>query len=150
MRRMLVVILFLLAWTLGACGSVAVNVPPTAGPGDPPTASVPTAVSATLNVTMSDDMYDAATYTVPAGALVTVNVTNQGAAPHTFDILKKGEHLVTYQAEDEEKILWQLSVPAGATSSGTFNAPDEPGEYQIICHVAGHLLTGMEATLIVE
>jgi plastocyanin len=114
------------------------------------TTTVPTIVSVTLNITMTDDSYDSATYTVPAGATVTVNLANQGAAPHTLDILKKGEQLSMFQAEDEDKILWSLAAPARETKSGTFTAPTEPGEYQIICRVPGHLSLGMRATLIVK
>jgi plastocyanin len=114
------------------------------------TAAVPTIPSVTLNITMIDDSYTSATYTVPAGAAVTVNLSNQGAAPHTLDILKKGEQLSIYKVEDEDKILWELAALAGETKTGTFTAPTEPGEYQIICRVPGHLAVGMTATLIVK
>ena len=153
MRQSLVIMMFVFALLLAACGSrqVPANVVATADGSTAPTATVvPTIVSVTLNITMTDDSYDSATYTVPAGATVTVNLANQGAAPHTLDILKKGEQLSTYQAEDEDKILWSLAAPARETKSGTFTAPAEPGEYQIICRVPGHLSVGMRATLIVK
>jgi hypothetical protein len=41
----------------------------------------------TLNVTATDQGYVSSTYTVPAGAEVTVNLTNSGAMAHVFDIL---------------------------------------------------------------
>jgi plastocyanin len=136
--------MFVFALLLAACGSDQVTGNVMA------TTTVPTIVSVTLNITMTDDSYDSATYTVPAGATVTVNLANQGAAPHTLDILKKGEQLSIYKAEDEDKILWELAALAGETKSGTFTAPTEPGEYQIICRVPGHLVVGMSATLIVK
>jgi plastocyanin len=152
MRKMLVIMMFVFVWNLAACGSnkVALNGAPTGAAADPPTAAGPTAVSVTLKITMIDDSYDSPTYTVPAGATVTVKLTNEGAAAHTFDILKKGEQLDTFEATDEDKILWELSALAGETKSGTFTAPAEPGEYQIICRVPGHLLVGMTSTLIVK
>ena len=152
MRQSLVILMFVFTLLLAACGSNQVpgNVMATADASTALPAAVPTIASVTLNITMTDDSYDSATYTVPAGATVTVNLANRGLAPHSFDILKKGEHLRMYQEEDEGKILWGLSAPAGETKSGTFTAPAEPGEYQIICRVPGHLVVGMGATLIVK
>jgi plastocyanin len=129
MRRILIVAMFMLALTLTACGSK----------------------KATLNVTATDQGYDSSTYTVPAGAEVTVNMTNNGAAAHVFAVLKRGEHVTPpYKPTDEDKIFWELVAKAGETQSGTFTAPTEPGEYDIICRVPGHIELGMIATLIVE
>jgi uncharacterized cupredoxin-like copper-binding protein len=107
---------------------------------------------ATLNVTTTDTGYDSATYTVPAGVEVTLKMTNNGILEHEFAILKKGEHVTPpFGAKDEDKILWELdAVQAGTTKSGTFTAPTEPGEYDIICGVPGHIELGMIATLIVK
>ena len=127
MRRIFVIVMFALALT--ACGSNKV----------------------TLNVTATNQRYDSSTYTVPAGAQVTVNMTNHGNAAHVFDILKLGEHVTPpYQPTDEDKILWELVAKAGETQTGTFTAPTEPGEYDIICRVPGHIQLGMTATLIVK
>ena len=129
MRKVLVVAMFVLALTLTACASNQV----------------------TLNVTATDQGYDSSTYTVPAGAEVTVNMTNNGALAHVFDILKLGEHVTApYGEKDKDKILWELVVLAGTSKSDTFTAPTEPGEYDIICRVPGHMQLGMTATLIVE
>jgi plastocyanin len=129
MGKILVVAMFVLALTLTACGPNKV----------------------TLNVTATDQGYDSSTYTVPAGAEVTVNMTNNGALAHVFDILKLGEHVTPpYKPTDEDKILWELVTKAGETKSGTFMTPTEPGEYDIICRVPGHIQLGMVATLIVK
>ena len=130
MKKILFVAMFVLTLTLTACGSNKV----------------------TLNVTASDKGYDSTTYTVPAGAQVTVNMTNNGAAAHVFAVLQLGEHVTPPYAgnRDENKILWELVAPAGTTKSDTFTAPTEPGEYDIICRVPGHIELGMVATLIVE
>ena len=129
MRKIFVIVVFVLALTLTACGPKQV----------------------TLNVTANDQSYDSSTYTVPAGAEVTVNLTNNGALAHVFDILKLGEHVTPpYKPTDHDKILWELVAKTGETKSGTFTAPTEPGEYDIICRVPGHMQLGMTATLIVE
>ncbi len=106
----------------------------------------------TLNVTATDTGYDSKTYTVPAGAEVTLKMTNNGATEHEFAILKKGEHVTPpFGEKDENKILWELDgVESGTTKSGTFTAPTEPGEYDIICGLPGHIELGMTATLIVK
>ena len=106
----------------------------------------------TLNVSATDTGYDSPTYTVPAGAEVTLNLTNNGAIEHEFAILKKGEHVTPpFGDKDEDKIFWELDgVDAGQTKSDTFTAPTEPGEYDVICGIPGHIELGMTATLIVK
>jgi len=108
--------------------------------------------TATLNVTANDKGYDSKTYTVPAGAKVTLNMTNNGVVEHEFAILKLGEHVTPpFGEKDEDKILWELDgVEAGKTKSDTFTAPTEPGEYDVICGIPGHIEMGMVATLIVK
>jgi len=106
----------------------------------------------TLNVSTTDTGYDSKTYTVPAGAEVTLNMTNNGSIEHEFAILKSGEHVTPpFGDKDEDKIYWELDgVDAGETKSDTFTAPTEPGEYDVICGIPGHIELGMVATLIVK
>ena len=106
----------------------------------------------TLDVTATDTGYDSPTYTVPAGAEVTLNLTNNGAIEHEYAILKKGEHVTPpFGEKDEGKIFWELDgVAPGTTASGTFTAPTEPGDYDVICGIPGHIELGMIATLIVK
>jgi uncharacterized cupredoxin-like copper-binding protein len=107
---------------------------------------------ATLNVTATDKGYDSKTYTVPAGAEVTLHMTNNGAVEHEFAILKLGEHVIPpFGEKDEDKILWELDgVEPGSNKTGTFTAPTEPGDYDVICGVPGHIELGMVATLTVK
>jgi uncharacterized cupredoxin-like copper-binding protein len=106
----------------------------------------------TLNVTTTDQGYDSPTYTVPAGVEVTVTMMNNGILQHEFAILKLGEHVTPpFGEKDEDKILWELgAVDAGTSKSGTFTTPTEPGQYDIICRIPGHVELGMVATLIVK
>jgi uncharacterized cupredoxin-like copper-binding protein len=107
---------------------------------------------ATLNVTATDSGYDSKTYTVPAGAEVTVNMTNTGAVEHEFAVLKKDQHVTPpFGEKDEDKIYWELDgVQPGKSKSGTFTAPTEAGQYDVICGIPGHIELGMIATLIVK
>ena len=106
----------------------------------------------TLNVTTTDTGYDSPTYTVSAGGEVTLNLTNNGAIEHEFVIMKLGQHVVApFGPKDEGNIFWELdAVAAGTTKSDTFTAPTEPGEYDVICGVPGHIEMGMIATLTVK
>lgn len=130
MKRIVIVAVFLLALTLTACGGN----------------------KATLNVTATDTGYDSSTYTVPAGAQVTLNMTNNGVLQHEFAILKLDEHVTPpFGEKDEDKILWELDgVDAGTSKSGTFTAPTQPGSYDVICGIPGHIEKGMIATLVVK
>lgn len=107
---------------------------------------------ATLDVTATDKGYDSKTYTVPAGAQVTLNMTNTGAIEHEFAILKKDQHVTPpFGEKDEDKIYWELDgVQPGKTKSDTFTAPTEPGDYDVICGIPGHIELGMIATLTVK
>ena len=131
MKKILVVAVFVLALVLTACGG---------------------SNKVTLNVTATDEGYDSTTYTVPAGAQVKLNMTNNGALEHEFAILKLGEHVTPpFGEKDEDKILWELDgVEAGKTKSDTFTAPTQPGSYDVICGIPGHIEKGMIATLVVK
>jgi len=106
----------------------------------------------TLNVSATDSGYDSKVYTVPAGANVTLNMTNNGAVAHEFAILKSGQHVTPpFGEKDEDKILWELDgVDPNTTKSDTFTAPTQPGEYDVICGIPGHIEQGMTATLVVK
>jgi plastocyanin len=129
MRKMFIVSMFVFAFVLSACGPK----------------------KATLDITANEWSYDSSTYTVPSGAEVTVNMTNNGVFGHVFSILKKGEHVtLPFKSEDESKILWEIAANPRKTKSGSFTAPTEPGEYDILCRIHGHAELGMKATLIVK
>lgn len=122
MKKILLIIVF--ALTLTACSSN----------------------KATLNVTATDQGYDSSTYAVPAGAEVTVKFTNNGASEYGFLILKQDEHVTPFsKAIDSDKVMWYIVAPPGETKSGTFKAPVEPGDYEIICPDLG-----VKATLVVK
>lgn len=106
----------------------------------------------TINVTITDEGYSPNTFTVPAGAEVTLNATNKGVVEHEFAIMKLGTSVTPpFGEKDEGNIFWELdAIAAGTTKSGTFTAPTEPGQYQVICGLPGHIEKGMVASLTVK
>jgi len=106
----------------------------------------------TVNVTLTDFAYDPSTITVPAGAEVTIRATNNGAVEHEFAIMKLGITVEPpFGTKDEGNILWEIEgIEPGTTKSDTFTAPTEPGEYEIVCALAGHIENGMVGKLIVK
>jgi len=106
--------------------------------------------STTINVTMTDFHFEPMEFTVPAGQEITVNATNNGAVEHEFVIFKFGQTAgEKFGDEDEENIYWEVEVQPGQSSTSSFTAPTEPGEYYVTCGIEGHLEAGMNGNLIV-
>jgi uncharacterized cupredoxin-like copper-binding protein len=104
----------------------------------------------TINITMTDFMFEPKEFTVPAGREITVNATNNGAVLHEFVIFKFGTDAgEKFGDEDEENIFWEVEVGPGQSSTVTFTAPTEPGEYSLTCGIEGHLEAGMNGKLTV-
>ncbi len=101
-------------------------------------------------VTGLDFEFAPESWTVPAGALLVVDFDNQGTVEHVFAIMKEGVVATSSVNLDQSLVYRELRAAPGATTSDTFPAPSEPGSYQVICTVSGHLEIGMTAELIVE
>jgi plastocyanin len=109
--------------------------------------------STSLQLTMTDFAFAPNMLTVPAGQEITLRITNNGAVAHDFMIMRQGYELSSHDhagPEAHANAFWeQEQLAAGETVLSKFTAPSEPGEYQIICGVAGHLEAGMVGTLVV-
>lgn len=119
---------------LGACGSgddddAASDTPTTAA--DTPTTAAEDAAGATLSVTAQDIKFAATEPSTSAGS-VTVELVNEGAAPHSFVI----------EGQD-----FRIEAPAGETVTGTVELA--AGSYTFFCDIPGHRDAGMEGTLTV-
>jgi uncharacterized cupredoxin-like copper-binding protein len=127
----LIVILLSLMLTLSACGG---------------------GNKAKINVEMTDTGYAPAQFTVPAGAEVTLVAKNTGLLEHEFAIMEKGYKVEPpFGDKDESHIYWELEqVEAGTTKTGTFTAPTEAGDYEVVCGLQGHIERGMVGTLTVK
>lgn len=104
--------------------------------------------STNIDVTMVDYQYEPNEITIPAGQQITLDLINNGAAPHEFVIMKLGTTVgESFGDEDEENIYWEQEVEPGQQMSVTFTAPNEPGVYQFVCGIEGHYTAGMKGTI---
>jgi uncharacterized cupredoxin-like copper-binding protein len=51
--------------------------------------------------------------------------------------------------EDEVNVYWKIEVGPNGEEDTTFTAPDEAGEYQLVCSTPGHYMAGMVGKIIV-
>lgn len=103
-----------------------------------------------LNVTLSEFKFDPMENTIAAGKEITLKIKNVGADKHEYVIMKKGMTAgEKFGPEDEENIYWEVEVEAGQSTSTTFTAPTDPGDYEIVCGTEGHLEQGMRGKLTV-
>jgi uncharacterized cupredoxin-like copper-binding protein len=107
---------------------------------------------AKINVEMTDTGYVPAEFTVPAGAEVTLVARNTGLLEHEFAIMNKDYKVdPPFGDKDESHIYWELDgVAADTTKTGTFTAPTEPGDYEVVCGLQGHIEKGMVGKLTVK
>ena len=106
--------------------------------------------STTIEVTLIDFQFQPNSFTVPAGKEITFKATNNGAVVHSFVIMKYGTSAGTeFTDEDKPNVYWETEVQPGADINTTFTAPDQPGEYEVVCHIPGHIQAGMVGKLIV-
>ena len=106
--------------------------------------------STSLNVDMTDFMYEPNIYNIPAGETITLELTNNGAVEHEFVIMNFGANVgEDFGDEDEANIYWEAEVEAGESGTYTFTAPSEPGKYQIVCGIEGHYVAGMVGSMTV-
>ena len=107
--------------------------------------------SQSIRVVMTDFAFTPPTYTIPAGASISVELVNDGAATHSFMIMKAGYQVQGHFTDsDKSHVYWQESeVAPGGSVSATFVAPSEPGEYQIVCGIPAHFEAGMSGKLVV-
>lgn len=105
--------------------------------------AAPTGPGGAIAISMGDNFFDPKTFTVQAGASVTVNLTNNGTAIHNMRI---GGPDATYNTGDDAVSDPQL-VPGGQTAVLTWDAPSEPGEIIFQCDFHP---TDMKGTITVE
>jgi uncharacterized cupredoxin-like copper-binding protein len=129
--RSVSVLLFVLSLVLTACG----------GGG----------ASTKIDVTFTDFKFAPMDFTIAAGKEITLTAKNEGAVPHEFVIMNKGQSAGDkFGDEDEGNIYWEVELDPGKTSTVTFTAPSELGEYEVVCGTPAHLEAGMKAKLTVS
>jgi len=124
MKKKLLILLLLTTLLLSACGQ-----------------SKP---STEIHVDMTDFAFTPNQYIVPAGQEITLHMEHDGTVEHDFIIMKYdtsvGDH---FDKEDQQNVYWQIKVQPGQSQTITFIAPEQPGTYQIVCGMAGHVEAGM-------
>jgi uncharacterized cupredoxin-like copper-binding protein len=129
-ERSLVFLISVLALALAACGK--------SGP------------STRVNFTMTDFAFTPNEFTVPAGAEITLHVSHNGTVEHNFIIMKHGmEAGEMFDETDQANVFWEVDLQPGDSRTVLFTAPEEPGTYQVICGMVGHLQSGMVGELVV-
>ena len=88
----------------------------------------------TIDLAMLDISFDQTELTVPANTEITINLVNDGALTHSFDIDELNVHSGDYAA--------------GQSGTVTFNS-GAPGEYEFYCAIPGQREVGMAGKLIV-
>ena len=124
------VLLLVLALSLAACGK----------PGP----------SAQIRITMTDFAFSPDEFTVPAGQAITFSAVHDGSVVHSFIIMNAGTDAGhKFDQEDEANVYWSTEIQPGEAETAVFQAPTQPGEYQVLCGMPGHLQAGMIGKLIV-
>jgi uncharacterized cupredoxin-like copper-binding protein len=107
--------------------------------------------TAELAMSMSEFSFSPASATVPAGAEVTLTLTNGGTIEHNWVLLDAGyQAAAPFDADDQANVLAETKVAASQVQTFTFTAPADAGSLQIVCSIPGHLEAGMAASLTVD
>ena len=169
LRKALIITAAVMALVMTACGAddeVATTEPAvstaapaettttTAAPAETTTtttAPVPVpARDGTIEVTLTNWQFSPISSAVISGEPIVVNLTNPSTQSHTWALLSAGSQWTTYQDFDLEQVLVTTQgIPENGTDTVQFIAP-EPGTYQVVCTVRGHIQRGMVAELVVE
>jgi len=103
-----------------------------------------------IKVTMTDSLFDPVKFIVSAGDEIAFNATNTSTIGHDFVIMKLGKSAgPIFGGEDAANVYWQTEIAPGASMETSFIAPTEPGEYEVVCSIPGHLQAGMKGQLFV-
>ncbi len=104
----------------------------------------------TINVILTDFEFSSVSSAVISGEPIVVNLENRSSHAHTWALLTAGTQWATWEDFDLEQILaTSQGIPGDGTATLEFIAP-EPGTYQVVCTVRGHIQRGMVGELIVE
>jgi uncharacterized cupredoxin-like copper-binding protein len=165
-KRLTAILMFAMAlvFVAAACGSSDDGANSVSAP-IPTTAPVPTAAPAasasasTVNVELSEFSISLDA-TVGGAGDITFVTTNTGALPHEFvilqsDVASDALTVDTATAKADETAaggaigrIPQADLGAGASTSVSFNLT--PGNYVLICNVAGHYQSGMTTAFTVQ
>ena len=146
MKRLFVILMFLAAATLVACG------------GSEEAAQSNEDAHQEVTIEAVDLAFTPATVAVAAGQPIKLTLQNNGALEHDFSVMEievesvheeAGEH--DEGAEHTMTVDPELHVAAAAGTVGTVEfTAGHAGTYEFFCSVPGHKEAGMVGTLIIE
>jgi nitrite reductase (NO-forming) len=139
----------------GSLGILATpNAPEAAGHGSAPasghgsaTKDAAAAPAGSIGVSMGDMWIKSAAPTAKAGK-VTFSVENQGGMMHGLAIVKAPAKAAGGMLDESTFLAKGGNLAAGA--SETVSADLEPGDYELVCHLAGHYAAGQKLPFKVE
>ena len=106
--------------------------------------------STKIDVQMTEFTFQPTQFTVPAGEEITLDAANNGAIVHNFVVMNLGTQVtMPFDEDDKANVFWEVALNPGDSTSMTFTAPSDPGEYQVVCSTPGHLEAGMIGKLTV-
>jgi uncharacterized cupredoxin-like copper-binding protein len=101
-----------------------------------------------IHITLVDFQFSPNSFTVPAGEEIALSAVNNGAVIHNFIIMEMGYQVGNeFDEEDQPHVYWQTDISPGNSIETSFTAPQEPGEYEVVCSTPGHVQAGMVGTL---
>jgi len=106
--------------------------------------------STKFSFTITDFAFTPNEFTVTAGQQITLNVTHDGTMEHNFIVMNYGTDAGDmFDEADQANVFWEVSLQPGESKTVVFTAPEQPGTYQILCGMPGHMQSGMLGKLIV-
>ncbi len=99
-----------------------------------------------ISVIMHDNSFTPGSWRVPAGATITLQLTNQDATAHDWTIVFR-QTTRPANTIDPANVYWQYQIPAGKSETVQFTAPAAAGNYQVVSSEA--FAEGMVGNLIV-
>jgi plastocyanin len=99
-----------------------------------------------ITVDMRGNGFSPASWRVPAGATITLHLSNQDPVDHDWTIIYR-QTVPPSNTVDPANVYWQHSLPAGKSETVQFTAPAAAGNYQVVSSDA--LSVGMVGKLTV-
>ena len=105
-------------------------------------------VSTTVQVTFQEDSFTPRQWKVPSGEQIELKLDNSTGTPRSW-LLMAHPVEVPLQDADREFIYFEAEAPANTTQSLFFNAPNAPGEYDVLLDPSAEAEDGWVGKLIV-
>ena len=84
-----------------------------------------------ISVVMHNNSFAPTSWRVPAGATITLHITNQDTVTHDWTIVYR-QSTTPSNVVDPTSIYWQHAIDAGKSEDVQFTAPAAAGNYQVV------------------